>query len=201
MRGCVQAFLPSFFTPAYFPANWKQRKPFNPAWCEFYSRKHDYRLAPVLWSPGQKEPRSRETGKLCIESLSGVSILVTAPIDALIGQSDGKLNYWLQYYYMNFCRSLGWTDELPFGQCLRYSIPLISREWKWLLPAYLRSVSLCPKLTFFFFLNQVKNQWHILSDHGLWTWLSGWCPLWTHDIGVQRGLTLFGLIYREQLLL
>ena len=40
-----------------------------------------------------KEPRIGETGKLCIESCSGVSTLVAVPIATLTGQGDGKPNY------------------------------------------------------------------------------------------------------------
>ena len=40
-----------------------------------------------------QEPHSSETGKLCIESCSGVSTLVAVSIATLIGQSNDKPNY------------------------------------------------------------------------------------------------------------
>ena len=62
--------------------------------------------------------RSRETGKLCTESCSDVSTLVTARMAALIGQGDSKPNYWLHCHHVNTSTSQGWTDELQSGQCL-----------------------------------------------------------------------------------
>ena len=65
------------------------------------------RLAPSLkWSPGPTE------------SYSGVSILPSDPIVALIGQSNGKPNDLLHYHHANTCASIGWTNELQSCQCL-----------------------------------------------------------------------------------
>ena len=44
-------------------------------------------LQSRVTAKSHKEPYSGETGKLCTESCSGVSILVTSQISALIGQS------------------------------------------------------------------------------------------------------------------
>ena len=74
-----------------------------------------------LIATSHKQPHSGEIGKLCIESCSSVCILVTTPISALIGQSDSKPNYWLHHHHVNAWTSLGWIDELRFGQCWRWS--------------------------------------------------------------------------------
>ena len=77
----------------------------------------------IDWPPvssGRQVPQ--RAGKLCVESCSGVSILVTAPISALIGQSDGKPNYWLHRHHVYAYMSLGRTDKLRSGQCLWLSL-------------------------------------------------------------------------------
>ena len=65
-----------------------------------------------------KELCSGKTGKLCIETCSGVSTLAADPIAVLIGQSDSKPNYWLLSHHVNTSTSQGWMDELRSDQCL-----------------------------------------------------------------------------------
>ena len=91
-----------------------------------------HKTYPQSWviARSHSELHSDKTGKLWIES-SGVSIVVTARISALIGQSDNKPNYRL-----NTCTSLGRAYELWFGHCLCGGLgplPLnFGGKWKWL---------------------------------------------------------------------
>ena len=75
------------------------------------------RLDPPILSRGPTKNRaSGETDKLCIQNSCGVSILVTAPVAALIGESVGKPNYSLHIYHMNTL-----TDALRSDQWLWWS--------------------------------------------------------------------------------
>ena len=50
----------------------------------------------LWWSQGPtKSFASGETGSLCLETYSSVSMLVTAMMAAIIGHNKDKPNYWL----------------------------------------------------------------------------------------------------------
>ena len=103
-----------------------------------------------------KDPLSGKTGKLSTESCSGVSILVTALIAALIGQRDGKPNCWLHCHHTNACTSLG---LLSWPMIVAKYFPKFRGNWKWLslqtIRVHLRDCSLkedCSRL-------QIAVQW------------------------------------------
>ena len=109
------------------------------------------RLPKIYWSPVSSDcqvpPKWGEAANLCFENCSCLSILMTAPVAALIGQSDGKPNYCLLCHYVNACTSLGWTDLLRSGQCLWWStFPQFQGKWKWFslqsVRVHLRDLSL-----------------------------------------------------------
>ena len=65
------------------------------------------RLAPSFeWSrsPTKSHTRGKNSGTLCTESPSSVSILVTVVIPAIIGPSEGRPNYWLHNHHVNASR-------------------------------------------------------------------------------------------------
>ena len=74
---------------------------------------------------------SSETDTLCRESSSNVSILLSVPISALIGQSDGKANYLLHRHHIRTLARL--QDERmncdhDLANACGGVLPLISRK-------------------------------------------------------------------------
>ena len=94
----------------------------------FYST---VRLAPSLeWSWGAtKSCASSETGKLCIESYFGVSILVTAVIAAIIGHSELLITQ-PSHEHFHVSRMNRWTAIWPMF-VMEYFLQF-QGNWKWL---------------------------------------------------------------------
>ena len=84
----------------------------------------------------KKGRASGETGTLCRESSSNVSILISVPILILIGQNDGKLNYLSHRHHIRTLARL--QDErmnCDLANACGEVLPLISNELEGTFPA------------------------------------------------------------------
>ena len=79
-----------------------------------------------------KEKRSSRTSKLCIDYCSSISILVTAPIAALTGQSNGTKLLIIppSCEYLHVSRMNRWNAIWPMFVAEYF--PQFWRNWKWL---------------------------------------------------------------------
>ena len=86
------------------------------------------------WSRCPTKSLASETGKFLHGKLFRRIHCSDSWIAALIGQSDGKSNYWLHSHHMNPFTSLGWIDELQaiWPILAAEYFPRFQGNWKWL---------------------------------------------------------------------